>query len=302
MFLDSYNNLFASTWGGVFKSNDIGNTWIQTLTITTTAAVFSVREDMDGILYAGVTDFMGGEGVYRSVDHGDTWSYFGLSNTYVSSLAVNSNNELFAGAQGHQYLFEAGSGVYKYDKDQQEWIQLKDSLIITTMVINSEDEIYVGLSNDWNMYGGVYVSYDNGLLWELLESGLGKDNMIQITLSPDEYLYTISGWNPNTIHKSVNPTVGIIQETNTIKPMTYNYPNPFCGETYIYYFLPDEANKDLSIIIYDLAGNLITNYPLTASPQKINRVKFNSDGLAPGIYLYEIKCDKYQCSNKMIIK
>ncbi len=300
LFEDSNGNIYAGKWGGIYKSPDNGDTWIQTLAITTTAAVNSIREDLDGIVYAGVTNFMGGEGIYRSINQGESWDYFGLSNAYVTSLAVNSNNELFAGVQGHQYLFEAGSGVYKYDKYLQDWIQLKDSLIVVTMVINSEDEIYVGLSDDWGTYGGVYVSYDDGLAWELLDSGLGEDYMKQITLSPDEYLYTISGWGTNTIHRSINPTVGIGQEIDATEPVTFNYPNPFNGETCIYYSLPDEANKDLSISVYDLLGNQIANNQLSTSQQ--NKIKFNSVGLAPGVYLYEIICGEYRCINKMIIK
>jgi ligand-binding sensor domain-containing protein len=267
LFSNNNNDLFAGTWGGVYKSNNNGDIWIQTLTITTTAAVFSIREDMDGILYAGTTNFTGGEGVFRSLDHGDTWEYFGLHDVYVSSLAVNSNNELFAGAQGHQYLFEDGAGVYKYDKSLQQWIQQKDHLIVTTMVINSEDEIYIGLSNDMGNYGGVYVSYDDGLTWELLESGLGKDHMKQIILSPDEYLYTISGLTTSTIHKSVNPTVGTGEVMKAIKPVVYNYPNPFNGETCIYFSLPGDANEDFSLSVFDLAGNIVVNDNLKSSPQ-----------------------------------
>jgi hypothetical protein len=150
-------------------------------------------------------------------------------------------------------------------------------------------------------YGGVYVSYDDGLTWELLESGLGKDHMKQINLSPDEYLYTISGLTTSTIHKSVNPTVGITQEKIAIKPITYNYPNPFNGETCIYFSLPSDANENLFLNIFDLAGNIVVDDKVQVSPQNINQIRFNSDGLAPGIYIFEIICGTIRCSNKMII-
>jgi len=302
LFSDTDNNLFAGTWGGIFKSLDFGENWIQTLTITTTAAVFSIVEDHDGILYAGATNYMGGEGAFRSLDHGDTWEYFGLHNVYVSSLAVNSINELFAGAQGHQLLNLTGAGVYKYDKDQQEWIQIKDSLIVSTMVINSEDEIYIGRSNDFGGQGCVLVSYDDGYNWQLLDSGLGTDNMKQLTLTPDEHIYTISGFSSNTIHRSVNSRVGISPEIKVQQPVTYNYPNPFSGKTYIYYPMQMNSSGQIYLNVFDLNGDIVRSKKIIQNSLSNNRILFNSTGLTPGVYLYEIISDNYKCSGKMIIK
>ena len=297
LFSNNNNDLFAGTWGGVYKSNNNGDTWIQTLTITTTAAVFSIREDLDGILYAGVTNFMGGEGIYHSINQGESWDYFGLSNVYVTSLSVNSNNELFAGAQGHQYLFEAGSGVYKYDKESQGWIQLKDSLTVATMVINSEDEIYVGLSDDWGTYGGVYVSYDDGLAWELLDSGLGEDYMKQITLSPDEYLYTISGWSTNTIHRSINPTVSVISN-KTDNTKVDLFPNPFVESLY-FKINSSVSSNNCSLVIFDIKGALIKKMDFT-NPGNAQILTINGSDWIPGIYFYRIIIDNYSHTGKII--
>ncbi len=299
---DINNNIYAGKWGGIFKSSNEGDDWIQTLTISPNVAVYSIREDLDGILYAGVTDFMGGEGVYCSTDQGETWTNFGLTNAYVTSLAVNSNNELFAGAQGHQYLYEEGSGVYKYDKDLQGWIHLKDSLIVVSMVINSLNDIYVGLSNDWGTYGGVYASYDNGMTWDLLEEGLGKDYMEHLMLNSQEYLYTISGWDTNTIHKSVNSTVGLSPIVNPITTLVYNYPNPFHEETMIYWALPNEITGDLSFSVYDLSGSQVVRKQFKTFRKSWGQLHFSASGFSSGVYLFEIISGKYRIGNKMVIK
>lgn len=225
-----------------------------------------------------------------------------MTNAYVTSLAVNSNNELFAGAQGHQYLFEGGSGVYKYDKNLQGWIHLKDSLIVVSMVINSVGDIYVGLSNDWGTYGGVYASYDNGMTWDLLEEGLGKDYMKQLMLSSQEYLYTISGWDTNTIHKSINSTVGLNSILHTTNSMVYNYPNPFHEETMIYCELPNEITGDVFFSVYDLSGNQIVKKQIKTFRKDWEQIHFSASGFSSGIYLFEIISGKYRYGNKMIIK
>jgi hypothetical protein len=49
---DINNNIYAGKWGGIIKSSNEGDDWIQTLTISPNAAVYSIREDLDGILYA----------------------------------------------------------------------------------------------------------------------------------------------------------------------------------------------------------------------------------------------------------
>jgi len=302
LYEDSNGNIYAGTWGGIYKSANNGETWTQTLIITTTAVILSIVEDSDSILYAGATNFMGGEGAFRSLDHGDSWEYFGLHNVYVSSLAVNSNNELFAGAQGHQLLNLTGAGIYKYNKDQQEWVQIKDSLIVTTMVINSEDEIYIGRSNDFGGQGGVLVSYDDGNNWQLLDSGLGTDNMKELILTPGEYIYTISGYSTNTIHRSINPTVGTDPEISIQQPATYNYPNPFSCKTYIYYSMQTNSSGQIYLNIFDLKGDIVRSSKIIRNSLSNNRIPFNSTGLVPGVYLYEIFNDNNKCSGKMIIK
>ncbi len=103
--------IIYGNWGEINKSNDFGNNWGRTLYLDVTQLITSIIKGNTEMLYAGITAFLGGGGIYRSIDNGDSWEQVGLNNYYISSLAVNSNGVLFAGSRGN-YL-TGGGGVFK---------------------------------------------------------------------------------------------------------------------------------------------------------------------------------------------
>ncbi len=94
--LHSGSSLFAGTGLGVFRSNDMGTTWVHKSNGFLNMQV-GVLAESSNYLLAGTY----GGGVYRSADAGDSWSpaNTGLTNQLVYDLAV-SGTRIFVATNG----------------------------------------------------------------------------------------------------------------------------------------------------------------------------------------------------------
>ncbi|MBI9036681.1 MAG: hypothetical protein JEY97_00990 [Bacteroidales bacterium] len=213
------NNLFAGFWGGIYKSDSNYTNWVHVLSLYNVEVVNAIIEDtITGKLYAGTTHFMGGGGVYLSEDGGDTWMHFGLTYHYVSSLAMNSSGDLFAGTRGHHY--NSSGGVFVLPAGSEDWINLNNEELVTSIVINSEDNIYIGCSFLNAHLGGVRQSTDNGQTWEIINTGMGNKDIEELILGPEGHLFAVANNSPIPLFKSINSTL-------PVKPQPSNYPENF---------------------------------------------------------------------------
>ncbi|MFZ0389758.1 MAG: T9SS type A sorting domain-containing protein, partial [Calditrichia bacterium] len=137
----------GTTSNGIWKSEDNGNNWIQT-GLGNFYYVWAITFNSLGAIYAGTEQ----HGVFKSLDGGQSWiqTNDGLLNTNVFSIAINYNDELFAGTL---------EGLYVFDADSNHWkISLPD-LAVGDIVIDSNSTMYAGTNS------GVYSSDDNGANW-----------------------------------------------------------------------------------------------------------------------------------------
>ena len=83
-----------------------------------------------------------------------------------------------------------------------------------------------------------------------------------------------------------------------------NYPNPFNPITNLKYELPDDAH--VSIIIYDILGNVVNNLVNTNQSSGYKTVQWNGinnqgQSVSGGVYLYCIEADNFRQTRKMIL-
>ena len=305
IFIDSQNNIFVGLWGGIYKSSDNGVSWELVLSLSDCEVVNSIVENSEGILFAGTINFIGEDGgVYRSTDQGDSWEHIGLEYEYISSLAINSNDEIFAGSRGQHY--EYGGGVFRSSDNGETWTELCDDVLVTSIAINSEEKIFIGCSDLDEYSGAVHFSEDNGESWNLIESEIMPPNIgIEfITISEDGYIYAISYESISHIFRSVQSTVGIddfsIQKIADIK--LSNYPNPFNPTTTISYELPNNI-ENLVLEIFNIKGEKVRIFDCQ------NQMPIIWDGtdnyrnqVSSGVYLYRLKTDEgVLMSKKMLL-
>jgi photosystem II stability/assembly factor-like uncharacterized protein len=140
--------------GGLFRSDDEGDTWtrIAAEEITDTVLTLAVYGTT---LYAGTSD----SGVFRSDDRGDSWTAVnnGLTHREVPTLLAVNENTVFAGTQ---------VGVFRTTDSGNSWVETNTGLT-NTSVYDLEvvgNKIYANFST--NIGGKIVRSVDGGESWQ----------------------------------------------------------------------------------------------------------------------------------------
>ncbi len=146
--------LYAGTDGGVYGSQDGGETWQFKHDGQPVQAM--VLDPMDqSVVYIGTSS-----GVFRTLDSGMTWAQttVGLTHRMVYSLAVDptDNSVLFAGTDG--LVFKSSDGADTWSASSEG---LPESTIWSLVVDPAtSDIVYAGTEN------GVFKSTDGGQRWQ----------------------------------------------------------------------------------------------------------------------------------------
>ena len=147
------SDLFAAISGvHMYRSDDRGDSWEELNTnIFKGSYISSMASNADGDIFVTTSNIiMTAAGVYRSTDHGDTWT------------VVHGYSHPFFPNPGWKYFY----------------------LQYQSIAINSEGYIFVGTAG-----GSVYVSMNNGETWESKNEGLGEGTIRALAFDSDGYAY-----------------------------------------------------------------------------------------------------------------
>jgi photosystem II stability/assembly factor-like uncharacterized protein len=145
-FSGSY--VLAGTNGGVFKTSDNGNTWIQTsLYNHITRSICS-----NGSIVIAYISF---GGMYYSNNNGTTWIQLPENISKVLNIASIDSN-IFAGTM---------NGVSASSDNGQNWKQTSLNKGFTLVFTSNESVIFAATSKDENPRYGLYYSTNKGLDW-----------------------------------------------------------------------------------------------------------------------------------------
>ena len=151
--------------GGLFRSNDEGNSW-------TRIAVKEMRHTITALAAFGATLYAGtyGSGVFRSDDKGDSWTAVneGLTDRTVSTLLVVNEDTVFAGT--------SEDGIFRTMDGGTSWVAANAGLTNTSVgelaVIGKT--IYAGMSER------LVYSVNGGDSWQ----------PVKFPSRPNEYLFS----------------------------------------------------------------------------------------------------------------
>ena len=209
---DASTFYFGAAAGGVWKTTDGGNTW-QPLTDGTpisSIGAIAVAPSNHDIIYVGTGEaaprgnMTYGDGVYRSVDGGKTWSHLGLKDTrQIGALIVDPNNAdiVLVAALGHAFGPKTERGVFRTTDGGRSWTKVlyKDEntgAIDVSFDPHNARIVYAALwqarRQPWNFSSGgpgsgLYRSTDGGVSWKpLTGNGLptGIIGRIHVSVSP----------------------------------------------------------------------------------------------------------------------
>ena len=184
--------------GGIFRSRDGGTTWEPIFDDQPVAAIGSLAVDPvnTNVIWAGTgetfirSNVLTGNGIYKSVDGGDTWLQLGLEKTgRIGRIVVDplDPDTVFVAAMGHAYGPQQERGVYRTQDGGKTWEQV---LFVDTntgaadvvMDPNNPNILFAGmwplLIRTWGRTsggpgGGLWTSTDGGDTWENLTGSRG---------------------------------------------------------------------------------------------------------------------------------
>jgi photosystem II stability/assembly factor-like uncharacterized protein len=190
---------FGAVNGGVWKSIDGGRVWAPIFDSQPIASIgaIAIAPSAPDVVYVGsgestLRDSVGyGNGMYKSIDAGKTWTHIGLDNTqHIGKIAIDPRNpdNVFVAAIGHLYAANPDRGVFRTRDGGRTWQKVlysNENVGAVEIVVDPGDSrvVYAGLWNTrrppWFTYaptngpgGGIFKSVDGGTSWKRLTSGL----------------------------------------------------------------------------------------------------------------------------------
>jgi photosystem II stability/assembly factor-like uncharacterized protein len=124
----------GATGGGVWKTTDAGTTWNNIsdgFFATGSVGAIGVSPSNPNVIYVGMGEhcvraetFSHGDGVYKSVDGGKSWTHVGLRPTrQISKVIVHPTNPdlVYVAVQGSPWGPHKGRGVYRSADGGKSW-------------------------------------------------------------------------------------------------------------------------------------------------------------------------------------
>ncbi len=184
--------------GGVWKTNDYGQTWKPIFDSENTSSVgdVAVAPSNPNVVYVGSgegiqrPDLSIGNGLYKSTDAGATWKNMGLFDAQqIGGISIDPFNEnrIFVAALGHPYGPNKERGVYRSldgGKTLQQVLYIDENTGAVQVGIdpNNTNIVFATIwsarqgpweNGAWNgEASGLYKSMDGGNTWKKITKGL----------------------------------------------------------------------------------------------------------------------------------
>jgi photosystem II stability/assembly factor-like uncharacterized protein len=268
---DPLTYYFGAVAGGVWKTTNGGLTWAPMTDKTGIMSVgaIAVAPSDPNVVYVGTGEscwrgnISYGDGMYKSVDGGKTWTHIGLEDTrHISKVIVHPANPdvLFVAAMGHAYGPNETRGVFRSSDGGKTWQKVlfkdnKTGSIDLTFDPSNPHVLYAALYEaqryPWTAVSGgpgsgLYKSSDDGATWKRLEGhGLPSGVLGRIGVS-------VSGADGNRVYAIIEAEKGGIYRSEDAGE-TWQLINPDHRFTqrswYFHHIFADPKNVDTVYVL-----------------------------------------------------
>jgi photosystem II stability/assembly factor-like uncharacterized protein len=193
--------------GGLFKSTDGGTRWeplTDSLPFASVGSIAIAPSDHN-VLYVGTgetfirSNVSIGNGLWKSIDAGKTWTHVGLEKTgRIGRIVVDPRDArvVYAAALGTGYGTQQERGVYRSKDGGSTWervLFVNDSTGASDIAVDAHDPnvllagMWQFVIHPWSVESGghgsgVYQSRDGGTTWRRLTDGLPRESMGKIAV------------------------------------------------------------------------------------------------------------------------
>ena len=198
----------ATASGGVFKSTNQGTSWtpiFDRVDAMMSIGDVTVAPSNPSLVWVGTGEANNrqssswGDGVYKSVDAGQTWKPAGLADTrQVARIVVHPSDPdvVYVAATGHLWGSNAQRGVFKTTDGGGTWakvLYVDEHTGATDLAMDPQDPqtlyaaMYQRQRKAWGFNGGgpgsgIFRSRDGGATWNRLSNGLPQGDQGRIGL------------------------------------------------------------------------------------------------------------------------
>lgn len=233
--------------GGVWKTENSGTTWKPLFDEQNSYSTGCVTIDPtnSNVIWVGTGENVGGrhvaygDGIYKSIDGGETWKNMGLtSSEHISKIVVHPTNPnvVWVASQGPLWNKGGERGVYKTTDGGISWKRVlgnSEWTGATELVIDPRDPDVLYAAT-WDRHrtvaalmgggpgSGLHRSTDGGETWTKLTQGLPTSNMgkIGLAISPQQpdVLYAAIELDRKTgaVYRSANRGASWVKMSNTV--------------------------------------------------------------------------------------
>lgn len=215
--------------GGVWKTTNAGQTWTPVFDRQDVASIGAIAIDPNDVstVWVGTgeanprNDVSQGDGVYKTVDGGKTWTHaLALRNALISSVLIDprDSKRVVVGVLGDPFADGTDRGVYRTTDGGATWsktlfVGLRSGVSDMVMDPATPDIIYAGLwefrRTGWSVQSGgeqdgLYRSSDGGATWTQLSGhGLpaGMEGRIAVAIAPS---------NPKRVYALIQSPSGLL--------------------------------------------------------------------------------------------
>jgi photosystem II stability/assembly factor-like uncharacterized protein len=217
---------FGAAMGGVFKTTNSGANWTPVFDAYGSPSIGALTLDPNhsNVVYAGAGEANGsvdsydGDGVFRSVDGGASWSGLGLAETRrIGAIVVDPSNSkrIYVAAMGSQFSTGPDRGLYRSLDSGATWSKVlfvNDSTGVTDIAINPvhPETVFCATWERVRHYTyrrafgpgcGIWRSVNSGTTWTKMTTGLPASNddmgRIGLAIAPSQpgtiYAQIVSG-------------------------------------------------------------------------------------------------------------
>ncbi len=207
--------------GGVWKTVNAGVTWTPIFDDQPSFSIGCIRLDPNrpDTVWVGTGEAVSGrhvawgDGVYRSLDGGRTWTQMGLTATeHIADILIDprDGNIVYVAAEGPLWSSGGERGLYKTTDGGQTWdlvLSVDDDTGVTSAVLapDDADTIYAATYQRRRSVrsfvgggpgSGIHVSNDGGSNWDRVTTGLPEGDLGKIGLA-------VTPANPDLVYATV---------------------------------------------------------------------------------------------------